>query len=65
MQDYVHSEMGHEIEQFRAVIFKHFLWRTSIGETEDGRKRKPSREKDTPELKILQKVCNHLISLAG
>ena len=60
MQDYVTYTQGMDIEQFRAVLFRNYLLRMqaddSAGET-------PLTEKETPEVQLLENVCNRMYAL--
>ena len=60
MHDYIHAELGQDIEQFRTVVFKHFLLRLQPDQDHD---ESVMEEKDTPQMKVFEAVCNKLYLL--
>lgn len=65
MQDYIHNEMQLDIEQFRALTFKHFLLRQqceSGSEDSDGED-SALEESETPEVQVFEIVCNKIYIL--
>ena len=65
MQDYIHNEMEMDIEQFRALIFKHFLLRQqSTAASEDSEEEDSGLdENETPEVQLFETVCNKIYIL--
>jgi len=53
--------MAMDIEQFRAIVFKNFMLRQQEDEEDDFFE--AVEEKDTPEIEILENVCNRLYQM--
>ena len=63
MQDYIHEHMNYDVEQFRAIVFKNYLIRLQLEQSEDSSETATVDSSETPEVEVFENVCTKLFSL--